>query len=60
MPKALYMQVTSDKYELPLVVADSMAELARKTGNKRSSIASAISHAKKKERKSKYVKVELD
>ncbi|WP_023977020.1 hypothetical protein [Clostridium beijerinckii] len=32
MGKYLYMAVTSDKYELPLVVEDSAAELANKLG----------------------------
>lgn len=57
---AVYMQVTQDKYELPLVVADSVAELARITGHKRNSIASAISHANKKGFKSMYIKVVVD
>lgn len=55
---ALYMVVTQDKYELPLAVADSPAELARMLGVKSSVIRSAISHSKKKGFKSKYVKVD--
>jgi ribosomal protein L7Ae-like RNA K-turn-binding protein len=58
--KTIYMLVTNDKYELPLVVADSVAELAKLTGQKRSSVASAITHAKKKGFKSMYVKVDVD
>ena len=38
------MMVTEDKYELPLVVADSLSELARLTGTDSHTIASAISH----------------
>lgn len=57
---AVYMLVTQDKYELPLVVADSVAELARLTGQKRSSVASAITHAKKKGFNSRYVKVVIE
>lgn len=60
MTKAIYMKVTQDKYELPLVVADTVAELARLTGQKRSSVASALSHAKKKGFNSSYVKVIVD
>ena len=60
MTKAVYMLVTQDKYELPLVVADTVAELARLTGQKRSSVASAITHAKKKGFNSKYIKVNID
>lgn len=54
------MLVTNDKYELPLVVADSVAELAKLTGQKRSSVASAITHAKKKGFNSRYVKVDVE
>lgn len=28
----MFVAVTNDKYEIPIAVADSMAELARKTG----------------------------
>lgn len=56
----VYMLVTQDKYELPLVVADTVAGLARMTGQKRSSIASAMSHAKKKGFSSRYKKVVID
>lgn len=57
---AVYMLVSQDKYELPLIVADSVAELARLTGQKRSSIASAITNAKKKGFNSRYIKVVVD
>ena len=60
MAKALYMLVTNDEYELPLVVADTAAELARILGKKRTDIASALTHAKKKGFKSQYVKVIVD
>lgn len=46
----LYMKVTNDEYELPLAVADTMAELARMTGIKPESLYSIISrerHGKK-------------
>lgn len=58
--EVVYMLVTQDKYELPLVVADTVAELAKLTGQKRSSVASAISHAKKKGFSSRYVEVVID
>ena len=38
MKRRLYLYVTDDKYELPLVVADSVAELARKVGRNESSV----------------------
>ena len=54
----LYMLVTNDEYELPIVVADSVSELARILKIPPNRIQSAISHAKKKGHKSIYVKVE--
>ena len=39
----LYMKVTNDEYELPLAVADSIADLARMTGVKPESLYSIIS-----------------
>lgn len=39
----LYAKVSTDKYELPLAVADSPRELARMTGNTCGSIRSMIS-----------------
>lgn len=59
MRDAVYMLVSNDKYELPLMVADSVTELAELVGVKRSYISSAMSHAKKKGFKSRYVKVDL-
>jgi hypothetical protein len=59
MLKPVYMVVTNDKYELPVLVADSIAELARMAGVKPSLISSAICHAKKKGHKSIYVRVSM-
>lgn len=33
--RTIYMQVTNDKYELPIAIADSVAELSRITGKKK-------------------------
>lgn len=41
--KPLYLWVTSDKYELPLAVADSMEELARMAGVTVGTVTSSIS-----------------
>lgn len=57
---SIYMLVTNDKYELPIVIADTLAELANKIGVRKNVISSAISHAKKKGFKSVYVKVNVD
>ena len=41
--KKLYIQVSKDKYRLPLAVADSVPELSRMTGVSINAIASSIS-----------------
>ena len=56
----LWMEVTTDDLELPLVVASSAEELARKIGKRRKNIYSAISKAKARGYRSKYVKVEVE
>ena len=56
----LYMCVTNDKYELPIAVADSVAELSRMLSIPRNRISSAISHAEKKRKRSIYVKVKIE
>ena len=44
MIKKLYLMVTSDEYELPIIVTDSVDELAEKTGRSKNTIQSEISH----------------
>ena len=44
----LYMAVTPDKYELPMLIAESKAELARLTGMHRSTVCNAINGRKRK------------
>ena len=55
----LYMKVTRDKYELPVAVAETKAELARMLGIKREHVQSAFFHAKKYKHPT-YVVVEVD
>jgi hypothetical protein len=56
----LYMAVTLDKYELPIAVSETVAELARMVGVNEASIWHAMSYAKKKNfKRRKYVKVEV-
>lgn len=50
----------SDKYELPLAVADSIQELAKKVNVKPASIHQEISHSKKIGKRCKYIKVRVD
>ena len=53
----LYMKVTKDKYELPVAVADSKAELADMLGVGRTSVYRAL---KRREGKSVYIAVEVE
>ena len=39
----LYVKCTTDKYQLPEIIADSAQELAKKTGRSAGSIATMIS-----------------
>lgn len=50
----------SDKYELPLAVADSIQELAKKVNVKPASIHQIISHSKKRGKRCRYIKVRVD
>lgn len=56
--KVLYMLVTNDEYELPLAVADNLAEIAKIAGIKKYSVAQQISAAIRKKRRCRYVRVE--
>lgn len=40
----LYMKCTTDKYELPIAVADSPSELAEMLGTNANVVSSSISH----------------
>lgn len=58
--RTLYMMVTDDELELPLVVADSAQELADIIGRNVNTIYSGISHEKHGRIKSSiYKKVEI-
>lgn len=56
----VYMQITMDKYELPIIVANSVPELARITGVSANTIRSNMSHAKKYGFKYKFIAVEIE
>lgn len=56
--KYIYMLVTKDKYELPLAVADSAEELGRILGIPSSRIRTAMSKARERGYRSRYVRVE--
>ena len=56
----LYMLVTFDEFEYPLIVTDSLDELAEKCKCTKNAISSAICHSRKNGGKSRFVKVEVD
>lgn len=56
----IWMAVTTDKYELPIAVADTADELAKLVGvANRNLIYSSMCKAKKHGWKSKYIKVNI-
>lgn len=60
MKNCIYMQVTTDEYELPVAVANSIGELAEITGFTYSQIATRISWFKSgKVKKRQFVKAEV-
>lgn len=56
----LYMLITKDELELPLAVADSPSELSRMIGVSSNTIKSSISHAKRKGKWCRYIKVKVE
>lgn len=60
--KAVYMLVTPDKYELPVLVADSAAELAKAVGVTISSVSHMVRMRErgKLKTRSRYVRVWVD
>ena len=61
MNKYLYLAVSTDKYELPYAVADSVQQLSRMLRVSEKTIWSHISHAKERKwKKHRYLRVEID
>ena len=57
----LWLEVTRDKYELPVAVADSIKELARIVGVSRDNIKSSASkHRRGLVKRSRFVSVEIE
>lgn len=57
----IYMCVTSDKYELPIAIADTASELARIMDTTTNNIYSCISRSNTNKRKnSRFKKVVID
>lgn len=59
-PKYIWMQVSNDKYELPLYVADTSQELADILGVPVTNITSAMSHARQRGTNCRYIKIKID
>ena len=55
----VYMQVTKDKYELPIAVADSVKMLSIMRHVKEGSIYNAMHEAKIRGTRCKYIKVDI-
>lgn len=57
----VYIAVTPDEYEMPLIVADNLKEMSRKSGIKKDVISSAIYHESNGKRLGiKFIKIEVD
>ena len=57
----VYMEVTTDKYELPVAMADSARELSRMTGAPISTIYKSVSRIKSGEhRRGRFIKVIIE
>ena len=61
MRKNIWMQVTRDELELPVIIADNAEELARKVGVRATTIISSVKRYEEGKYKTcRYRKVELD
>lgn len=60
MKKCIYLKVTKDKYELPLIVTEGAKELADHEGVSTNTIYSSICHYEKGDQYSPYRRVRID
>ena len=61
MGKKVYMLVSNDEYELPVVVADTIHELALKCNVSEGSIKSCLAlYRQGKIKNSQYIEIEID
>ena len=58
--KYIYMVVTNDKYELPLIVSESIIDIARYTGRTIESIYSSLAHYYNGRRNCNIRRIEVD
>ena len=55
----IWMEVTRDKYQLPLVIANSAQELAKLCRTTKNNVCSAASKAKKNGENRRYISVDI-
>lgn len=60
MKRYVWMLVTKDKYELPLLVADSSRELAELAGVAHQTVLESTSRARRLKSKCKYIVIQID
>lgn len=58
--KSLWITVTHDEYEFPVIISDSIEELAEACGTTENNIYSSMSHAKKRGAWCRFVRVPLE
>lgn len=57
----IWMEVTQDEFELPVLIALSASELARKAGTSRTNVSSSACRNKRgKLKRTRFLKVEID
>ena len=56
----VYMEISKDKYELPVAIADSVEKLAKIRKVSANSIASRMYHCKRGGYWCRYIKVEIE
>lgn len=56
---SIYMEVSRDKYELPVFIAETVKDLAKITGCSEGNIYSSISKRKHNGIKTRFVKVDI-
>lgn len=56
----VWLKVTADRYELPVAVAETGAELARMCGKSENNVYNAINKAKQLGHRCQYIRVEIE
>lgn len=60
MKETIWMEVTTDELELPLVTAPSAVALAEKCGVSKNAVWMSVAHRKQRGTRTRFVKVEID